>query len=310
MHHPMPINTEELDANNIDTDALLRASRDLREKLYTGEKLKYEESREFIIDRMRQSMMSQLSLSLWAYDKQVFTFSDELINEFISFGIEQDNGIPIKMLKNIPFKSICIDVSENDIVNIEGIKLRYLIVSPFFVNDNFYYSQSFYAKDGEYSFFTFEVKDISKLNENAEMVIRDNNKGGSSVDPDGYFTIIGLNCLLYLVSNKPDIMENEIQKKIYHPSSSIKNKMREIRKWDVGFRYADSIKKQYIQEGDGKETRHGKSSSKRPHVRKAHWHRYWIGHGEDKHLELRWVSSCHINAEFVSDLPVVSHKEI
>lgn len=35
----------------------------------------------------------------------------------------------------------------------------------------------------------------------------------------------------------------------------------------------------------------------RPHSRRAHPHRYWVGSGEDKHLEVRWLEKMKINAK-------------
>lgn len=35
----------------------------------------------------------------------------------------------------------------------------------------------------------------------------------------------------------------------------------------------------------------------RPHERRRHPHRYWVGHGEDKHLETRWLEPIRIHAK-------------
>lgn len=35
----------------------------------------------------------------------------------------------------------------------------------------------------------------------------------------------------------------------------------------------------------------------RPHERRRHPHRYWVGHGEDKHLETRWLEPMRIHAK-------------
>lgn len=285
----------------------------------TGERTKKSEE---ILEDIRDGMMDRISLALWAYDKQVFTFSDELLDEFIATGDDPDAGIPVQVFKNMPFKSICIDVSDNDIMDGNGDRIFLIIVSVFFIDDNLYYVSTVYKNGGiqknnkgedyqnvMYDFIVKKCPNISDHSKDAIINISSFKYNEYKMLSHRLSTILGINCLAYLASNKPDVEEDSIQKKIYRPSSSVKNKLREIRKWNVGFRYADSIKKQYIQEENGERARHGKSSSKRPHVRKAHWHRYWIGHGEDKHLELRWVSSCHINVEFISDLPVVSHKE-
>lgn len=58
--------------------------------------------------------------------------------------------------------------------------------------------------------------------------------------------------------------------------------------WDVGVRFATALRKSYQQAGHAT----GTSRKKRPHVRRAHWHGYWVGPRNDpekRHLELRWL---------------------
>lgn len=33
-----------------------------------------------------------------------------------------------------------------------------------------------------------------------------------------------------------------------------------------------------------------------PHTRRSHAHRYWVGKGENRHLEVRWLQDMKINA--------------
>jgi hypothetical protein len=43
-----------------------------------------------------------------------------------------------------------------------------------------------------------------------------------------------------------------------------------------------------------------------PHVRRAHWHTYWVGPRDDQHRELRWISPTLVGAESTDDIgPVV-----
>ena len=117
---------------------------------------------------------------------------------------------------------------------------------------------------------------------------------------------------MYISSEKPDVKISNETKNTYRPiqeGSRIKNKFREIQKWDVGFRYADSIKKH--NSGSHQVVHPGSGSAKKPHIRKAHWHHYWVGSKSDgnRRLILKWVSACPVNVEFDSDLPIVSHRE-
>ena len=51
--------------------------------------------------------------------------------------------------------------------------------------------------------------------------------------------------------------------------------------WETGFSLGAMLR-----EG----TSEGSGESVRPHVRRAHWHSYWMGSGSDKRRELRWLS--------------------
>ena len=46
----------------------------------------------------------------------------------------------------------------------------------------------------------------------------------------------------------------------------------------------------------------------RPHVRRAHPHRYWVGRGENKRLEIRFVESTQVNCNNEKIQPTVVHK--
>lgn len=46
-----------------------------------------------------------------------------------------------------------------------------------------------------------------------------------------------------------------------------------------------------------------KGTPKRPHTRVAHEHRYWVGSGENRRLETRWLTPVNINQDGVPELP-------
>ena len=102
----------------------------------------------------------------------------------------------------------------------------------------------------------------------------------------------------YLSSAQSEVAEDETQKCIYRPST--KHKYSSLRKWDVGVRYmaekqayakkqGDTTNTSTLDPGmqdmaDGKQKRH----SPRPHMRKAHWQAYRIGHGR-KGKKVLWI---------------------
>ena len=91
-------------------------------------------------------------------------------------------------------------------------------------------------------------------------------------------------------------MENEITKRTYKPSKTIKNKFSEVQMWDVGYRYGKAIKlaleeaNKYAKTIDFKdgEKEHKKRKSPRPHVRCAHYRRVRIGKGRTE-ISIIWI---------------------
>ena len=126
-----------------------------------------------------------------------------------------------------------------------------------------------------------------------------------------------LQILLYILSINCDVKENPEQKKIYKPSNTekkkeAKDKYNEIRKWDVGYRIGESVRANRIRiEREKENAEHmghaGSHSSKRPHMRRGHWHNYWTGpkKGERK-LVLKWVPPMFIGTK--ENSPVVYHE--
>jgi len=83
-----------------------------------------------------------------------------------------------------------------------------------------------------------------------------------------------------------------------------------VRTWDVGVRYAAALRRAYARAAGGEGA--GTGSRKRPHVRRAHWHGYWVGPRKDpkrRRLELRWLPPILVGVRgeevLPEDLPVV-----
>ena len=114
-----------------------------------------------------------------------------------------------------------------------------------------------------------------------------------------------INGVAYICSTNADIVCS------YKPNPNIKKnnaKKRSSAIWyDVGYRIGadlrkyNRIKKQSVTD---------ESSSKvRPHVRRAHWHHYWMGPLDgDRNLILKWVAPTFVNIESVDDITTTGHK--
>lgn len=130
--------------------------------------------------------------------------------------------------------------------------------------------------------------------------------------------------VLYILAINADINENPVQKKVYKPHTQakrpIKDKYSEVRKWDVGYRVGTVIRMKQDEKTneEADETseaselpeklagRSGSHTSKRPHMRRGHWHNYWIGpRAGERKLVLRWIPPMFIGVR--GDTPVVLH---
>lgn len=78
------------------------------------------------------------------------------------------------------------------------------------------------------------------------------------------------------------------------------------RLWDVGIRFGNLLRSAYANADASPEDKSRRSP--RPHVRRAHWHGYWVGprsRPEEQHLELRWLPPILVGAKDNDELPSV-----
>lgn len=104
----------------------------------------------------------------------------------------------------------------------------------------------------------------------------------------------------YLSSEQPDIEENETQKTFYRPIEKLKTSS--VRKWDVGIRYTKEVAR--YKSSNTPRVSTGIGASKRPHIRKAHWHIYRIGKGRTQ-KKVIWLPPIEVNCRNQETLPVV-----
>ena len=96
-------------------------------------------------------------------------------------------------------------------------------------------------------------------------------------------------CLKYLVSYKPDVVESPVTAKTYRKSNVIKNKFSEIHMDDVGFVWGAEFSRR-MSEYQRKASSYGsgKGSPKRPHSIRGHWHKHWVGSSNNRKLVVMW----------------------
>ncbi len=74
--------------------------------------------------------------------------------------------------------------------------------------------------------------------------------------------------------------------------------------WDTAWRVGASIRS--YRENASRTNEHAPGVKKRPHIRRAHWHSYWVGSLSDRSVRLKWLPPIPVNVDSPDNLvPVV-----
>lgn len=266
---------------------------------------------------------------IWKYNKVVyepdFDFSQALLNT---------NKLRVypEMIRHIPFDTFYLDFSKNGLFEYEGFFVQVKVYDtgalrivslpteknysnipldeyeqePTAYADAFWIKPEMLDVENEICYFDFELsKDL--------MWTVDSYRTQWFIGGLSNYRLFLLQFLMYLSSKEPDIIESPDTANTYKPSTTIKNKYSEVRKWDVGCRYGEKIRgfkknkmQQFAINGDNNQ------NSKRPHIRKAHWERYHIGKGR-KDIITKWKEPVFINGDYndiTANIHVVTDKEV
>ena len=239
--------------------------------------------------KANSTLLSLCNLYGWMQNKQVYQPDNDFLELLLETPLMSFN---YQSLRNMPYKNIYIDISSasneihgafvyiSEITDVSIIDI--ILVKPDNSLQHSYYLVN--HMENEYHLQEVPKRDISQ-------------------------EIMSIwQMFLYLCSENANVEKNQETEKTYHPGKTIKNKFSEIRKWDVGIRIGSSIR-QYKKdtEQDNKTTHtinHRKSP--RPHMRKAHWHKYMTGKGR-KIPVIRWIEPTFVLTKSCENLPVTVH---
>lgn len=276
--------------------------------------IEYAAGREYFPAALKQKeLLERLVIADWLASKQVFSISSELTTALMSC-VSDDKGIEfyLKTFDYLPFKSFYVALDNvPDDINSMGFSGVLVGVRKFSFDHVWLYA-GFVDNTGKVvnnwaaDFADELLRNGNSLDVPVDLCLYD--KRGLPSEKICYFV---MSVIMYLSSDKPDVVESSKTKSTYRESSKayrVKNKFRELRGWEVGVRYAESIKKT-TECAETKKFPQKEGSPKRPHIRRAHWHHYWVGRGRTE-LVLRWVDQMMINSTgWDSELPAVVHCE-
>lgn len=265
---------------------------------------------------------------IWKYNKIVYEPDYDFSNELI--GTKKLRVYP-DLIKHLPFNTFYLDFSKNSLFEYEGffvqikkyetgaIRIAYLPTeknfsyipveeyknTPTAYMDVFWITPDKLRTEYNISYFDFDLlKDY--------IYTSDSYKTQWFIGGVSKYRLFLLQFLMYLSSDKPDIEEDPDTKKTYRPSGTIKNQYKEIRKWNVGCRYGETLRRYNTRKAHQWGINEKNiQNSKRPHVRKAHWERYHIGKGR-KEITIKWKSSIIVNGgtdDIIANIHAVTNED-
>ena len=244
----------------------------------------------------------------WSKSKEIFDFDKDFLKELVKTPVEE---IPINSLKELPYNTFACTVNDEYIIVHKTYDTSLHPITNKKISCEFIYLYIYDSTIQKMLFFPLPLIDEFK---NADR-LRDCYNNQKGVDD----SIRYINMLMYLISDKGDIKENEKQKNITRRTTTTKNAVREIRKWDVGYRFGNAYRKNNYERPTIKQNKSeiknsmskGQGVRKRAHVRRGHWHKFWTGkRGSDEQKQIiRWVSPVAVNFDSDNEnKPAVIHK--
>ena len=266
------------------------------------------------------------ALAPWRRSKEIYVMSEELENLLY----EQDDAeIPSEVLLKMPYQ--CFYVKTN---NLYFEKDKADGFFAFLDYDTFTHNSSleflFVMENGKIEGLNIRI-DQNNIEDSLRKSVDDLKKSKSKLLEDerlqkildndffinGFIDYVrkpltnALQLVLYILAENADIKEHE-ERAPRRSQDTIRDTYKEIHKWDVGVKIAQSIRKNSVRREDGgdksdKEAKLIARSHKRPHMRRGHWHHYWTGprKGERK-IILRWIPPTFIGSRS-EDIPVTLH---
>lgn len=258
------------------------------------------------------------ALAMWRREKRVYRYDPYLMLEVTETA--DDLVIPVEILYQMPSQCIFVEYPENghDIAGFFAwvecdveTKTRELRMVYINYDGNMINQGIVHIKEG--GTINQGINDAKK-----QMFERGGNLSMFGVASKHFensrqMMVESVQLILYICAQNADIQEDPEQKKIYKPGQKVVDRPREVRKWDVGENLGEQIRiiktrKPQSSSNDSpnfpeaeidaseKIQKSSRQYKNRPHMRRAHWHHYWVGEGRTK-LVLKWINSILVNAE-------------
>lgn len=262
----------------------------------------------------------------WRLYKQVFRFTPEM--EKVLCEQAEDIEIPVEILYQLPFQSIYIQTNGFDFdgffVHFEqdlrdmNVELRILLCYPDYESPMFVHLE----KGGTISDGIEKAKQesIKNVNDGWNPLGLTHNEVMKLLDEiyQKHNELIPklIQLVLYLCAENKEVTPNPEQEKVYRQPKPqyIKDKVREVKKWDVGVETGIRLRSIYTRHSSNNTHQSGVNCGgrKSPHVRRGHWHHFWTGRkgSEERRRIIKWVAPMFINTDGDIESPFVTVNDI
>lgn len=262
------------------------------------------------------------ALYSWRKYKEVYSFDSDLANMLMS-SASDEFAVPISTMLNAPYPAFYVQIDGENDLGIKGFFCNFDYIMWGDIDTDKLVKQFSFNFLGIYENMNLAcpliICDGITIKESIDylrkMFMEDKDFDPKILDMAIDFIPKALQLVLYICAANADICENPQQKQITRkPTTGTKPKdtLREVRKWDVGYRIGSIIRKSSEEDSvhEQRVSTNHKSSLKRPHVRKGHFHHYWIRSKTDnsRTLVLKWVAPMFINIALEDELPAVITK--
>lgn len=268
---------------------------------------------------------TQLSVQInkWKKTKQVFLYKKDLINELIE--TDPESVIQTKMLENLPGSTFYVDFTDNEElcneIKLDGILVDVTPVvvenkSRFCLSTIFYRDGKARTNNVELSAKNTELITVNKMVDDFKIIFEKIAPQLSEKDYEKLrkIMVIKVMSVLYLSMDKIDLREK--RSSVVNRQQARKNKISKSNlppaEYDVGVRFGAAFRKWTI---DASNQEKGEPAGKhvRPHLRRAHVQRYYVGPKDaaERQYVWRWKHPCLVGLEekdAEKKLDVVKHK--
>lgn len=250
------------------------------------------------------------ALAAWRQSKEVYTFDPDLAEAL--YAQASDTKIPCDVLRQLPVYCVFIDSGkykffahlENDVSDGRW-ELRFVRVNDDGSTGASYLHLGDFTLDESITAGLDESQyQIEHLHESKEVLALFKN---ALAQPDGKCDYSGvtdrtalsemLQLVLYICADNADMVQSPDNQKTYRAPSGgkIQDKYREVRKWNTGYYVGNALRKEKSANSGTEQPYQG--GSKRPHIRRGHWHHFWKGKNGSKELVLHWVLPIFVNGD-------------